>query len=88
VKSVAWQSPAFRSGISLGAKLTAVGAAPYSDAALKEAMRANTPLTLSYFADGAAHTVTITDAGPLRYPRLERIMSTVDRLQTLLTAPL
>ena len=88
VKSVAWQGPAFRSGISLGAKLTAVGAAPYSDAALKDAMRANAPLVLTYLADGTAHTVTITDARPLRYPRLERIDGTVDRLQTLLTAPL
>lgn len=87
IKSVAWEGPAFRAGISLGAKLTAVGTAPYADAVLKDAVRTQAPITLTYQADGAAHTVTITDAGPLRYPHLERIPGTVDRLTPLLTAP-
>jgi predicted metalloprotease with PDZ domain len=91
VKSVAWEGPAFQAGISLGARLTAVGAQPYSDAALKEAIRTaavmKQPLTLSYLANGATHTVAIADVGPLRYPRLERIPGTVDQLQRLLTAP-
>ena len=88
VKSVAWEGPAFRAGISLGARLTAVGGQPYSDTLLKEALKAQQPVTLAYLADGAAQTVTITDAGPLRYPRLERIPGAVDRLQRMLTAPL
>lgn len=87
VKGVAWESPAFRAGISLGARLTAVGAQPYSDAALKAALAARVPMTLTFQADGTTQTVTIPDAGPPRYPRLARIPGTVDRLQTLLTAP-
>jgi len=91
VKSVAWEGPAYQAGISLGARLTAIGTQPYSDAALKEAIGSaavsKQPLTLTYQADGSAHTVSIAGAGPLRYPHLERIPGSVDRLQLLFTAP-
>lgn len=89
VKTVAWEGPAFRAGISLGAKLLRIGTQPYSDEALKEAIRAaarsKAPIELTYAADGATHTVAIPYAGSLRYPRLERIPGKVDRLLPLLS---
>ena len=87
VKSVAWESPAFKAGISLGARLTAVNGQPYTDAALKAAIGTQQPLMLAYQADGTAQTVIIPAVGPLRYPRLERIPGTPDRMPALLTAP-
>lgn len=91
VKTVAWEGLAFRAGISLGAKLTGVGKLVYSDDALKDAIRAaalsKAPIDLTYEADGAPHTVAISYAGSLRYPHLERIPGTVDRLTPLLSEP-
>jgi predicted metalloprotease with PDZ domain len=92
VKSVAWEGPAFRAGVSLGARLSTVDGQPYTDDVLKAAIKAaatsKAPITLGYEADGAAHTAAIDYTGSLRYPHLERIPGTVDRLERLLTAPL
>jgi predicted metalloprotease with PDZ domain len=91
VKAVAWESPAFRAGISLGAKFTAVGKQAYSDEALKDAVKAaalsKAPIALTYEADGVTQTAAITYAKSLRYPHLERIPGTVDRLSPLLSKP-
>jgi predicted metalloprotease with PDZ domain len=88
VKSVAWEGPAFKAGISLGARLTAVGGKPYTDDLLKQAIRdaaaSKQPIALTFDADGSAHTVSIAYFDSLRYPRLERIPGTVERLQRLL----
>ncbi|MRW87105.1 hypothetical protein GJ698_23840 [Pseudoduganella sp. FT26W] len=92
VKSVAWEGPAFKAGISLGARLTAVGGKPYTDELLKQAIRdaaaSKQPIALTFDADGGAHTVSIAYFDSLRYPRLERIPGTPDRLQRLLTPAL
>lgn len=92
VKSVAWEGPAFRAGISLGARLTGIGTQAYTDEGLKQAITAaavsGKPIELRYDADGATHAVAIPYVGSLRYPRLERIPGTVDRLQQLFTAPI
>jgi len=89
VKSVAWEGPAFRAGISPGAKLVAVGGQPYTDELLKQAIRdaaaLKRPIELSFEADGASHTVSIPYFDSLRYPQLERISGAKDRLQLLLT---
>jgi len=88
VKSVAWEGPAFRAGISIGAKLLFVGKQPYSDEALKQAIRSaaasRQAIELTFSADGAEHAVSIDYFGSLRYPALERIPGTVDRLTRLL----
>lgn len=89
VKSVAWEGPAFKAGISLGAKLTAVGGQPYSDDLLKQAIRdaaaLKRPIELGFDADGGAHTASVAYFDSLRYPRLERIPGAADRLQGLLS---
>ena len=91
VKAVAWEGPAFRAGISLGARLTAVNQQAYTDEGLKAAIKAaalsQQPIALSYQADGVARTVDVNYTGSLRYPALERIAGSVDRLERLLTAP-
>jgi predicted metalloprotease with PDZ domain len=88
VKSVAWESPAFKAGISLGARLRAVSVKPYTDDILKQAIRdaaaSKQPIELSFDADGASHIVSIAYFDSLRYPRLQRISGTADRLQRLL----
>lgn len=88
VKSVAWEGPAFKAGISLGARLTAIGGQAHSDEALKQAIRdaaaSKRAIELTIEADGAARNVSIPYFDSLRYPRLERIPGTEDRLRTLL----
>jgi predicted metalloprotease with PDZ domain len=92
VKSVSWESPAFKAGISLGARLLSIGDQPYTDDLLKKAIRdaaiSKQPIALAFEADGVTQTVSIAYVDSLRYPRLERIPGTADRLQKLLTSPL
>ena len=91
VKSVAWEGPAFKAGISLGARLLTVSGQPYTDELLKQAIRdaatSHQPIVLSFDADGATRTASVPYFGALRYPRLERMHGTPDRLQRLLAAP-
>jgi predicted metalloprotease with PDZ domain len=84
VKTVAWEGPAFKAGISLGARLTSVNGQAYTDDGLRAAIATRQPVLLGYDADGAARTVTVGYSGGLRYPRLERIAGAVDRLVRLL----
>lgn len=90
VRSVAWDSPAFRAGISLGARLVSVGKQAYSDELLRQAITSaaasRQAIALSFVADGAEHTASIDYFGSLRYPSLERIPGSADRLQQLLGA--
>lgn len=88
VRSVAWESPAFKAGISLGARLLSVGGQPYTDELLKQAIRdaavSKQAIALEFEADGAVRSTSIPYFGALRYPRLERIPGAVDRLRELL----
>jgi predicted metalloprotease with PDZ domain len=91
IKSVAWEGPAFKAGISLGARLLTVGGQPYTDELLKQAIRdaatSKQAIALSFEADGATRTTSVPYYDSLRYPRLERISGSADRLQLLLTQP-
>ena len=88
VKTVAWEGPAFGAGVGIGAKLTTVGGQPYTDDALKQAIKAaaatKQPIALGFEADGQPQTVLIPYYGSLRYPRLERLPGKPDRLARLL----
>lgn len=89
VRSVAWEGPAFKAGISLGARLVSVGGQPYTDALLKQAIRdaaaSRQPIAVAFEADGAPRQTPIPYFGSLRYPRLERLPGTADRLRELLS---
>ena len=92
VKSVAWEGPAFRAGISIGARLVSVGQQPYTDDLLKQAIKAaavsRQPIDIAFEADGAVRSVKIDYFGSLRYPRLEPTPGAADRLRQLLTHPI
>jgi hypothetical protein len=53
---------------------------------MKEAVKSatSTPIEIRYEADGQIHSAEIPYHGTLRYPRLERIPGSVDRLSGLL----
>lgn len=73
VRRVAWDGPAFRAGVGVGAKLTSVDGRPYSDEALLQALQTGAdPLQLGFSQDGRSREATVKPAGPPLYPRLER----------------
>ena len=86
VKALAWNGPAFRAGLSLGARLETVNGERFTPAALQAAVRdaATQPLRLTARLDGETIAVAIDYHGTLRYPRLERIPGAPDRLDALL----
>ena len=92
IKSVTWEGPAFRAGISIGARLVSVGQQAYTDDLLKQAIKTaavdRQPIELTFEADGVTRSVKIDYFGSLRYPRLEPIPGTADRLRQLLTQPI
>lgn len=86
VRSVTWNGPAFRAGLSPGIQVVAVNGQPFSSAVLLSAVAdsTSTPLRLM-LQDGDTHRdITVPYAGPLRYPHLQRIPNTPDRLTPLL----
>jgi predicted metalloprotease with PDZ domain len=89
IAGVVWGSPAFDAGLAPGMTLVAVGGRAYSAALLKEAISAakttSQPLEILIRDADRYRTVRIAYAGGLRYPRLERIDGTVDRLSAVLS---
>jgi predicted metalloprotease with PDZ domain len=88
VRSVQWNGPAFRAGLSPGARVIKVNGKPFSTALLLAAVDASgsQPLRLEFEYGGRAKTVSIPYSGGLRYPHLERIAGTPDWLSPLLQA--
>jgi len=86
VRSLAWQGPAFRAGLSMGTHIVEVDGKPFSPESLKAAIAASThdPIRLSIELDAEASAVEIPYWGPLRYPHLTRVPGTVDGLATVL----
>jgi predicted metalloprotease with PDZ domain len=89
ISSVLWGSPAFSAGIARGTKLIALnGIAFESPSALAEAItNAKTdkaPIELLLRDGNHFRTVKIDYHGGLRYPHLERIANTPDRLGDIL----
>jgi predicted metalloprotease with PDZ domain len=89
ITSVLWDGPAFKAGLVVGAKLIAVNGIAYDADLLKEAItnaRSGPPVTL-ILKDGDHYRVAAIDYhGGLKYPRLDRIEGTPDRL-TAIYAP-
>jgi predicted metalloprotease with PDZ domain len=86
VRSVAWQGPAFKAAIPIGAHLVSVNGKPYDRDVMKSAVKAaaTAPLEVVFEVTGARQTTRIDYHGTLRYPRLQRIAGTPDRLGRLL----
>ncbi|RDI99398.1 M61 family peptidase [Dyella solisilvae] len=88
IQSVQWDSPAFQAGLSPGVRITDVGGEAFSTRALIGAVQSSPskPISLSVKMGGNPRTVAIDYHGGLRYPHLERIDGTPDRLSDLLKA--
>ena len=87
---VRWGGPAFDAGLSTAVQLIAVDGRAYKAERLKAAITAaktsKAPIQL-LVKDGEVYkTVSIAWSGGLRYPKLERIEGTEDRLTKVLTA--
>ncbi|MFZ2329901.1 MAG: peptidase M61, partial [Rhodoferax sp.] len=84
--SVLWDSPAYRAGLSGALQLVAVNGRAYKAEGLAQAITANktgkAPLALLIRDGDLYRTVTIDYRGGLRYPRLERIPGTPERLDS------
>ena len=76
VTEVAWESPAWRAGLVIGAKILSINGQAYSAAALKEAIaaaHADTPIKLKVSRGQTEHLLSLASDAGLRYPHLERI---------------
>jgi len=86
VRTVAWQGPAFDAGLAPGVRIQSVNGKPFAPELLAAAVRASAsvPIELGFEADGRSVSARIPYQGPLRYPRLERIAGSKDRIAALL----
>lgn len=90
LSSVQWDSPAYRAGLAPGVTIVAVNMLAYKADALKNAITAakdgGSPIEL-LVKDGDNYRIVRVDyRGGLRYPKLERLPNTEDRLNAILTA--
>ena len=89
ITQVQWDGPAFKAGLTIGAKLLAVNGIAYDTDRLKEAIteakKGGPPLSLLVKSGDHYKTVEIDYHGGLRYPRLERIEGTPDLLSAIYT---
>ena len=87
---VSWNSPAYRAGLAKDMQVVAVGGTAYTAERLKRAITAakadGKPLELLVRQGEKFSTVQIDYCDGLRYPHLERIAGTPDRLMQLLSA--
>ena len=86
IVQVQWDGPAFKAGLTIGAKLLAVNGIAYDSDRLKEAITAakgGGPLDLLVKVGDHYKTVSLAYRGGLRYPRLERIEGAPDLLSAI-----
>jgi len=89
VTSVLWDGPAFKAGLTVGGKIIAVNGIAYDMDLLKEAItNAKSGPPVSLIVKDADHyrVVTLDYRGGLKYPRLERLEGTPDRLAAIYAA--
>ncbi|WCE02564.1 peptidase M61 [Pseudoxanthomonas sp. JBR18] len=90
INDVRWDGPAFKAGVSTGAKLVAVDGQDYSVDAFKDAIAAaktrKAPLELLLQYQGVTRTVAVDYHGGLQYPHLERVPGTPDYLSQIIAA--
>jgi predicted metalloprotease with PDZ domain len=85
VAEVAWDSPAFNAGLTVGTKLIAVNGRALDTDQLKTAIKARKlPLSLLVKTGDIFRTIALNYDGGLRYPKLEKTGSGPSSLDTLL----
>jgi predicted metalloprotease with PDZ domain len=89
ITNVTWEGPAFKAGLTQGYTLLAVNGRGYKVELLKEAITAaktgREPIELLVKKDDRFKTLRIDYHDGLRYPRLQRVPGTLDRLATIFT---
>jgi predicted metalloprotease with PDZ domain len=89
ITAVLWESPAFKAGLTVGDQILAVNGIAYDAERFKEAITAakgGAPISLIVKDGDHFRTVALDWRGGLRYPRLERIEGTPDRLSAIYAA--
>ncbi len=88
--SVVWDSPAFKAGLVPGDQLVAVDGDAFAPPKLKDAIvnaeKSSDPIMFVVKEGDQVKTVSIDYHGGLRYPHLERVEGTPDRLDDILKA--
>lgn len=85
LRAVRWDGPAFRAGLTVGAKLLRVNGQPYDAHGLKAAVTSGAPLTLAAELEGERLEVRIEANSGLRYPRLERLLPGPSAIDAIFT---
>ncbi len=86
ITAVQWEGPAFKAGLTVGAKVVAVNGVAYDPERLREAViaaKTGPSVSLIVRTGDQFRTVPIDWRGGLRYPRLERIPGAPDRLSAI-----
>jgi len=85
---VVWGSPAFKAGVTPDMELVSVNGTAYSAKVLRDAILAaeknKQPLQLQFKKDDRYITIPMPYYDGLRYPSLERVEGTPDRLDDIL----
>ena len=90
LNDVRWQGPAFEAGLAPGMKIIAVHGDKFTADILKDAIAAaktsNAPIELLMQSGDTFNTVKVDYHGGLRYPHLERVEGTPDRIADIAKA--
>lgn len=90
ITSVTWDGVAFQAGLAANTSIVAVNNRAWKPellkAAVKEAKTGTAPITLLVKKGNVFRTIALDYHGGLRYPHLERIPGTPDRLASILRA--
>jgi predicted metalloprotease with PDZ domain len=89
VQGLVWDGPGFRAGLSISASIVAVNGRAYKAEVLRDAVTAaknsTAPIELLVKRGNLYRTIALDYHEGLKYPRLERIPGTPDRLTTILS---
>ncbi|MES2259109.1 MAG: peptidase M61 [Pseudomonadota bacterium] len=90
IEALQWEGPGFKAGLGGGTTLLAVNGAAYKPEVLRDAVSAakgkGKPIELLVKKGARFRTISLDYHDGLRYPRLQRIEDTPDRLQAILSA--
>jgi predicted metalloprotease with PDZ domain len=90
LRDVVWQGPAFEAGLAPGLKIIAVNGDKYTADILKDAITAakgtTAPIELLVQNGDTFSTVKVNYHGGLRYPRLQRVEGSPDRIGDIVKA--
>jgi predicted metalloprotease with PDZ domain len=90
VTNVWWNSAAFKAGVTPGMQITAINGTAFKTELLRntilDAEKNQEPIKLLVKRDNQFQTIDVDYHGGLRYPHLERVENTPDRLDAILAA--